>query len=340
MEVARAVVKEVVLIGVAVVVIMAVLVLTFGSLYPFYVVVSGSMVPALEIDDMLVVSSRVDFGDIEPGDIILFNRPSDYEQLHDMDEDADDTSMILLENPADHGQVIVHRVVEILMEDPRVLMTQGDANPIPIPGVDFPIVREEYLGKVVYVIPGVGSLTKIIHPPVSYVLIGMIIGLVAAYELHTHPKWRWRLLLQAFHWRDSLHVYLRVIKYDPKSTKARSIFVRQTLKNHFAVVLMGVGLMNQGLKNAETYGDVPAKVLYMYKDMLLTVARADGMLDTSEDLLDDALVVDIRTLLSKIQSIDPELGVGSGYPDYDDIKGRTARCADRLDAMGDDAILK
>lgn len=340
MKITRDVIKYVVLIGVAVVAIMAALALTFGSLYPFYVVISASMVPTLEIDDMLVVSSRVDFEDIGPGDIILFTRPPEYAQIRDMGVGEDDPGLIALDNPADRGQVIVHRVVERLEDDPRALMTQGDANTIPIPGVDFPIVREDYLGKVVYVLPGVGALTKIIHPPVSYALIGMILCCGVAYELHVHPKWRWRMLLLTFRLRDSLHVYLRVIKYDPKSRKARTIFVRQTLKNHFTVVLMSTGLMNRALKSAEAYEDIPAKTLYIYKNMLLSVARAGSVLDMSEDLLEAVLVGEIRSLLSKIESICPESGVGNGYPGYADIKRRTAYCTAHLDSMGDDAVLK
>ena len=340
MEIARDVIKEVVLVVAVAVVILAVLVFSFGSVYPFYVVISGSMVPTLEIDDLLIVSSRVDFEDIKVGDIILFNRPADYVALHDMDVEIDEQDILMLDNPADHGQVIVHRVVEVLEEDPRVLMTQGDANHMAIPGVDFPIIREEYLGVVVYILPGVGSLTKIIYPPVSYIMIGVILGLVAVYELHTHPKWRWGLLLLALHLRDSMYIYIKVMKYDPKSRKARVIFVRQTLKNHFAVMLMGTGLMNRALKGIDTYDEVPAKTLYMYQNMLLSVARADRLLGKMGELLDTKLVDEVRVILSNIGSTDPESGVGGGYPGYDDIKKQIGHCTAQLDGMGEDAVLK
>lgn len=340
MEIARDVLREVVLICAVVGAVLAALVLTFGSVYPFFVVISGSMVPTLEIDDLLVVSSRVDFGDVKTGDIILFNRPSDYVALHDMDADTGEQGLIMIDNPADHGRVIVHRVVEVLDDDPRTLRAQGDANPASIPGVDFPIVREEYLGVVVYVIPEVGSLTDVIRPPVSYVLIGVILGLVAAYELHTHPKWRWSLILLALHLRDSVYIYVKVIRYDPKSRKARTLFVRQALKNHFSVVFMSAGLMNWTLKSAKTYEDVPDKYRRMYRNMLLTAGRAGKMLDSMGNLLDAELVKDIRRLLSKIESVDIKSGVGSGYPNYDDIKNHALRCTERLDVMGEDAVLK
>ena len=339
LKIARAVLVELALVGIAAAVIMAALVFTFGSIYPFYVVISDSMNSALHVDDLLVVSSRVDFADINVGDIILFNQPSEYAIIHDEDNDIDGQDIIMLDDPSIHGSVIAHRVVAVLEDSPRTLMTQGDANAKPIPGVDFPITQDEYLGKAVYIVPEVGVLANIIHPPVSYILIVVIFGLTTAYELHTHPKWRWRLLLLAFHSRDKLFVYLRVIKYDPKSPKAHSIYIRQTLKNHFAVILMSVGLMNRALKNAKTYQDVPPKTFYMYKDMLLDVARAGKTLDESGNILDTTLIRKISSLLLKIESTDLESGVGSGYPNYDEIKKLTAHCTEHLSAMDEGVVL-
>ncbi|MBV9669277.1 MAG: hypothetical protein JO327_14265, partial [Nitrososphaeraceae archaeon] len=44
-----------------------------------------------------------------------------------------------------------------------------------IPGVDYPITVNDYRGKVVYVIPGVGLIAKTISPPVNYILIAIIL---------------------------------------------------------------------------------------------------------------------------------------------------------------------
>ena len=90
---------------------------------PFYVVVSGSMIPVLQVYDIIVIQGHDTFEEVEIGDIIVFDRPSD------------------------HNRVIVHRVVSITNEDPRTIRTQGDANPGSIPGTDFPITEEEYIGK-------------------------------------------------------------------------------------------------------------------------------------------------------------------------------------------------
>ena len=83
------------------------------------------MIPELQVHDIIVVQGNIPFEDIEIGDIIVFNRPSD------------------------HNKVIVHRVVTLLDDDPKTLRTKGDANTGSIPGTDFPITEEEYIGKVV-----------------------------------------------------------------------------------------------------------------------------------------------------------------------------------------------
>ena len=339
MEVARTVIAELALLGIAVMAILVAVFFAFGSVYPFYVVVSGSMVPTLEIKDMLIVTTRVDFEDIRPGDVILFNRPSEYAELHDPDLPRD-SQTALFDRPDRHGTVIVHRVIEVLEDNPRVLMTQGDANPGPIPGTDYPVSGNEYLGKMVYAISGAGAVTDFIRPPVSYALIAVVIGLFVAYELHTHPKWQWRLILLAFQFRDRTLISIRMIKYDPKSRKAQTIFVRQGLKNYFAVILLSAGMANRALKAADAGRAAPADASSVHKNALLAVARAGTMLDMSQDLLDAAMAGEIRSLLSKIESVSLESGVGEGYPDYEEIKKRVAHCTGRLDSMGDDAVLR
>jgi len=121
---------------------------------PFYVVVSGSMIPVLQVYDIIVIQGHDTFEEVEIGDIIVFDRPSD------------------------HNRVIVHRVVSITNEDPRTIRTQGDANPGSIPGTDFPITEEEYIGKVAYIIPQLGYVTQILQPPTNYIIIAVVIGIM------------------------------------------------------------------------------------------------------------------------------------------------------------------
>ena len=131
-SVSKGVLKDIIIVGIGVLVIWIGLQVAFGTPNPFYVVASGSMIPVLQVHDVLIVQGHEPFEEIEVGDIIVFNRPSD------------------------HNRVIVHRVDSIMVEEPKTIKTKGDANPGSIPGTDFPITEEEYIGKVDYTIPPSG----------------------------------------------------------------------------------------------------------------------------------------------------------------------------------------
>ena len=75
----------------------------------------------------------------------------------------------------------MHRVAEIIQTDDksnnsssRIISTKGDANTSSIPGIDYPIREQDYIGKVVYVIPSVGLITKVFRPPVNYIIIILV----------------------------------------------------------------------------------------------------------------------------------------------------------------------
>jgi len=163
-SVSKGVIKDIVIIGVGVLVIWFGLTLAFGTQNPFYVVASGSMTPELQVYDVLIVQGHEPFEDIEIGDIIVFNRPSD------------------------HNRVIVHRVISITDDDPITLRTKGDSNPASIPGTDFPITQEEYIGKVVYTLPQVGYVTQLLKPPINYVIIVVVIGIMIVKQITKKKK--------------------------------------------------------------------------------------------------------------------------------------------------------
>ena len=150
----KGVIKDIIIVGVGVLIIWIGLQVAFGTQNPFYVVASGSMIPVLQVYDVLIVQGHEPFEDIAIGDIIVFNRPSD------------------------HNRVIVHRVASILDDDPKTIRTKGDANPASIPGTDFPITEEEYIGKVAYVLPQVGYVTQLLKPPINYIIIAIVIGIM------------------------------------------------------------------------------------------------------------------------------------------------------------------
>ena len=155
----KSIIKDIVIIVVAIAVIWLGLQVIFGTANPFYVVSSGSMIPALEIYDVIVVEGNTPFEDVEKGDIIVFYSPKLYEQGKE--------------------RVIVHRVsLDMSTDEQKIVRTKGDANPSSIAGTDYPITEKEYLGQVEYVIPQVGYITQILQPPINYIIIAVIIGIM------------------------------------------------------------------------------------------------------------------------------------------------------------------
>ena len=162
--ISKGVLKDIIIVAIAILVIWIGLQAFFGTQNPFYVVASGSMIPALEVYDVLIVQGHVSFEEIEIGDIIVFNRPSD------------------------HDRVIVHRVVSIIDDNPKTIRTQGDANPKSIPGTDFPITENDYIGKVEHVLPQVGYITQLLKPPINYIIIAVVIGIMVLKQFSKKKK--------------------------------------------------------------------------------------------------------------------------------------------------------
>ena len=160
----RGIVKDVIIVAVCVTVIWIGLTSYFGAQNPFYVVSSGSMYPELAMYDIIVISGHTLFEDIKIGDIIVFDRPKD------------------------HDKVIVHRVVAVVDDNPKTLRTKGDNNQNSIVGTDYPITKEEYIGTVVHVIPQVGFITKILQPPINYIIIAVIIGVMIIRQIVKNKK--------------------------------------------------------------------------------------------------------------------------------------------------------
>ena len=119
-----------------------------------FVIASDSMNPELMIDDVVMVDEKYPFEEIDMGDVIVFNRPSD------------------------HERVIAHRVVTVLDDDPKTFKTKGDANTGSIPGTDFPITEEEYIGKIVNVMPQIGTITHMLKPPMNYFIVLINLGIL------------------------------------------------------------------------------------------------------------------------------------------------------------------
>lgn len=128
---------------------------------PFYVVSSGSMVPTLEIGDIIVVNGRIEFNDVNVGDIIVFDEPKS------------------------GLKVIVHRVKEIHYGSVRSFVTKGDHN---LASDNWEVTSEEFLGGVIFTIPRVGYLTTALTPPMNYILIIVVISLVFILEIRNNQS--------------------------------------------------------------------------------------------------------------------------------------------------------
>ena len=160
----KGIIKDIIIVSTCVAVIWIGLMAYFGAQNPFYVVSSGSMYPELAMYDIIVISGHIPFDDVKIGDIIVFDRPKD------------------------HDRVIVHRVVAVVDDDPITLRTKGDNNQNSIVGTDYPITDKEYIGKVVYVIPQIGFITKILQPPINYIIIAVIIGIMIIRQISKNKK--------------------------------------------------------------------------------------------------------------------------------------------------------
>lgn len=149
------IIKDIAIIVIGVVLIWFAVKVVFNVDNPFYVVSSGSMIPVLNVGDILIVKDGDTFNSLKVGDIIVFDRPQGGDR------------------------VIVHRIIEISDRfGEKVIVTKGDANDGIIPGTDFPIREKDYIGSVAYVVPKVGLVLKYLNPPVNYIIIAGIIGIL------------------------------------------------------------------------------------------------------------------------------------------------------------------
>ena len=124
----------------------------FDNPQPVFVIYDDTMAPALNLNDLIFIGDGHMFNTTKMGDMIVFNKP------------------------AGEDRIIVHRVSEITSENgKRIIITKGDASPVSIPGIDFPVDSKNYIGKVKLVIPQIGIL---LAPPVNYILLPAIISVI------------------------------------------------------------------------------------------------------------------------------------------------------------------
>ena len=102
--------------------------------YGMAVVLSGSMEPALSVNDLIVAKETEEYA---VGDMVVFQ---------------------------DGDSVVVHRVVTL---DEETVQTKGDANNV----ADAPIGREMVKGKVIAYIPAAGHVVNFLRTPVGIFVV-------------------------------------------------------------------------------------------------------------------------------------------------------------------------
>lgn len=139
--------------------------LTFGlstvlnTKTPIMVVVSGSMKPTININDLIIVKG-VDPTTLNKNDIIVFRNPS-------------------IPPTSEYNQYIVHRIIEVISKNPPKFKTKGDAN---LSSDPFIVNGDHIIGKVIYIIPQLGIVTRIFKPPFNYITIVLILIIYLIYE--------------------------------------------------------------------------------------------------------------------------------------------------------------
>lgn len=108
------------------------------------VVLSGSMEPALSVNDMVIVKEQDSY---EAGDIVVFQ---------------------------DGSSLVIHRIISL---DGNEVITQGDANNTADQPIDISLVK----GKAVASLPFAGALLQFLKTPVGFILV--IIAAIVLFEL-------------------------------------------------------------------------------------------------------------------------------------------------------------
>lgn len=125
--------------------------------FSMYTIISPSMVPNINVYDVIVSKKVNDINTIKIGDIITFISKSNLSS----------------------GMTITHRVIDIIEDDGMIkLKTQGDNNLSPDPSY---VNKDNLIGKVVIRIPKIGRLQRFILGSGGWLLFIVIPGLLLVF---------------------------------------------------------------------------------------------------------------------------------------------------------------
>jgi signal peptidase len=118
--------------------------------YRLQPVLSGSMAPTYPVGSLLVVSP-IDASQVEPGMAVTFD------------------------DPADNGRIVTHRVISRAPGDTLAFVTRGDANATDDP---FPVPARSVHGRVLWSVPGLGTVVDALAWPRGFLVLVVIPGLL------------------------------------------------------------------------------------------------------------------------------------------------------------------
>jgi len=122
---------------------------------PLMVVSSGSMIPTLNVGDIILVRG-IDPTAVSVGTIIIFHSPYDYQMP------------------------IVHRVIAVINDQNSIyFQTKGDNNPAPD---GWRVPAENLMGVYVVKLPYVGLISLELRGPLGVTLIILLVALIVAIE--------------------------------------------------------------------------------------------------------------------------------------------------------------
>ncbi|MDE1770249.1 MAG: S26 family signal peptidase [Thaumarchaeota archaeon] len=140
-----------------------------GMQYSLYMVKTSANEQNLKIHDIVITDISTPFENIKVGDLIIFY------------------------NPNGHDRILLHRVVEILDKNPFTIKTKGDNNLDSVSGIDFPITKQEYIGRAVFTIPQEGYNTRIVIENIVLITITTIMG----FGVVQHVRYRKKISIRS-----------------------------------------------------------------------------------------------------------------------------------------------
>lgn len=130
------------------------------TLFNAYVIVSGSMIPGINIQDGVVIK-RENMKDLKTGDIITFT-------THDSRYD---------------GYIVTHRIINIKNKNHKYYFrTKGDNNNVEDPYI---VKEEDIYGRVFLTLPKIGYIKNLLVQSIGWIIFVIIPALIIiVYDVH------------------------------------------------------------------------------------------------------------------------------------------------------------